>query len=179
MLPQNASLDISLFLPGTKWRNDDPNGPIRGAVTLSPWIGPNWPIRGLPHTHTHSIFSQLQLRRFLLPEMAERGESVCEHTHKQTPSQAACVCSGWVSLCLAVSQAATGLIGRGGSCRTESEYTYYTEMLYEKPMWVWNIAQCKSILVDLISRNGHVMAPLIKTLTTFNIIFRVKNNWSD
>ena len=65
----------------------------------------------------------------------------------------------------------TGLIGRGGGrssnkpFRTESEYTYYTEMLYEKPMRVWNIKQCKYILVDLnngnmISRNGHDMGPL-------------------
>jgi len=49
--------------------------------------------------------------------------------------------------------------------RTESEYTYYTDMLFEKPMWVWKIAQCKSILVDLnngimISKNGHDMGPL-------------------
>ena len=64
----------------------------------------------------------------------------------------------------------TGLRGRGGRSsnkpfRTESEYTYFTEMLYEKPMWVWKIAQHKSILVDLnngimISRNGHDMGPL-------------------
>ena len=38
-------------------------------------------------------------------------------------------------------------------------------MLYEKPMWVWKIAQYKSILVDLnngimISGNGHDMGPL-------------------
>ena len=48
----------------------------------------------------------------------------------------------------------------------ESEYTYYTEMLYEKPMWVWKIAQYKYILVDLnngimISGNGHDMDPLM------------------
>ena len=60
----------------------------------------------------------------------------------------------------------SGLIGSSNkACRTESEYTYYTEMLYEKPMGFWNIEQCKSILVDLnneimISRNGHVMGPL-------------------
>ena len=64
----------------------------------------------------------------------------------------------------------SGLTGRGGRSsnkpfRTESEYTYFTEMLFEKPMWVWNIEQCKSILVDLnngimISRNGHDMGPL-------------------
>ena len=53
----------------------------------------------------------------------------------------------------------------------ESEYTYYTEMLYEKPMWFWNIEQYKSILVDLnngimISRNGHDMGPLMSGMPT-------------
>ena len=67
-------------------------------------------------------------------------------------------------------QSTVGSQGGGGRSsnkpfRTESEYTYYTEMLYEKPMWFWNIEQCKSILVDLnngimISRNAHDMGPL-------------------
>ena len=46
------------------------------------------------------------------------------------------------------------------------EYTYFTEMLYEKPMGVWKIAQYKSILVYLnngimISGNGHDMSPTL------------------
>ena len=68
-------------------------------------------------------------------------------------------------------QSTLGSQGGGGRSsnkpfRTESEYTYFTEMLYEKPMWFWKIAQYKSILVYLnngimIRRNGHDMGPLI------------------
>ena len=126
---------------------------VRGAVTLS------GPIRGLPHTHTLNLFSAAA------PPISPPWDG-------GTWRGCGFVCvlglvSGWVSLCLAVSQTATGLTGGGSNkpCRTESEYTYYTEMLFEKPMWVWNIEQCKYILVDLnngnmISTNGHDMGPL-------------------
>ena len=67
-------------------------------------------------------FSQLQLRRFPLPETAGRGKAVsrCVSTHTNSQHDCGCVCvfglvSGWVSLCLTVSQTATGLIGRGGA----------------------------------------------------------------
>ena len=88
-----------------------PNRPIPGAVTLRP--------RSRYVTHTQSIFSQLQLRRFLLPEMAGRSEAVSPcvstHTNSQPGCGCVCVCSGWVSLCLAVSQTATGLGGGAGA----------------------------------------------------------------
>ena len=127
-----------------------------------------------PQTHSHSV-----INLFLTQYQATLI----------VVTSAVCVCSGWVSLVLAVlptrkpvrssQQRAsqrpdqsehTGVTGRGGRSsnkpfRTESEYTYYTEMLYEKPMWVWKIAQYKSILVYInnwimISRNGHDMGPL-------------------
>ena len=57
-------------------------------------------------------------------------------THTNSQPGCGCVCvSGWVSLCLADGH---GLTGRGWGrssnkpFRTESEYTYYTAMLYEK-----------------------------------------------
>ena len=95
-----------------------PNGPIRGAVTLRPrsryvksvdWSKLTNP-RTSSHTHTQSFL------RFPLPETAGRGEAVsqCVSTHTNSQPGCGCVCSGWVSLCLAVSQTATGLTGRGG-----------------------------------------------------------------
>ena len=78
MLPQNASLDFSLFLPGYS----DVLGIVtlryvRGAVTLGP-------IRGLPHTHTLNLFSAAA-PQISQPETAGRGEAA-----------GVCVCSGWI-----------------------------------------------------------------------------------
>ena len=90
------------------------------------------------------------------------------HTNSQPGCGCVCV-FGLVSLCLADGHWAHREEGGGRSSnkpfRTESEYTYYTEMLYEKPMWFWKISQYKSILVYLnngimISRNGHDIGPL-------------------
>ena len=94
MLPQNASLEISLFtffLPGHCDVTTTQMDPlvhlgrcyVRGAVMLR-----------LPHTHTLNLFSAAA-PGISQPETAGRGEAVSPHT--QTHSQAAgvCVCSGW------------------------------------------------------------------------------------
>ena len=174
MLPQNASLDISSWV---QWRAHTqidplvPNGPIRGAVTLrsqSRYVkSVDW--SKIDQSACSADFSSLRRR-----DAARLWVGVWAHTQTNSQPGCGCVCvcvQAGFGLCLAVSQTATGLTGRGGGrssnkpFRTESEYTYYTEMLYEKPMWVWNIAQYTFILVDLnngimISRNGHDMGPL-------------------
>jgi len=74
-----------------------PNGPIPGAVTSTEPL--RW-VSGLVQMdqsadfliHTHSIFSQLQLRWFLLPETAGHGEAVSRCVSTQTNSQPGCVC---------------------------------------------------------------------------------------
>ena len=92
---------------------------VRGAVTFGP-------IRGLPHTHTHTLggtlrgsllrgAGQCELAHWCgVGETARHSGSQPGHTHTLPARLRVCVCSGWVSLCLAVSQTATGLIGRRG-----------------------------------------------------------------
>ena len=108
----------------------------QNVTDWSKWTNPR------TSSHTHSIFSQLQLHRFLLPEMAGRGEAVSRCVSTHTNSQPGCGSRAGFGLGFAVSRClADGHWAHreGGqelqqAFRTESEYTYYTEMLYEKPM---------------------------------------------
>ena len=102
MLPQNDSLDISLFLPGYS------DVPITKWTHWSKWTNP-WsryvtsaePLR--PHTHTLNLFSATA------PPISppwdggkRRGcESVCEHTHNSQPG---CGCACVFGLGFAVSR---------------------------------------------------------------------------
>ena len=84
MLPQNASLEISLFLPGYS------------DVFGYSYVTSAEPLRYQSAdflTHTHSIFSQLQLCRCLRLRRRDAARLwVGVWAHTQTPSQAAGVC---------------------------------------------------------------------------------------